>query len=687
MPTLEQLFKTKKIDGNLTAEKKYDIRNSKDIRVIDGFAINALRRSGLANRLRETRIEEELIGVRAIRGLRSPLLYGTDILRFKEKTTPILNDMKLGASGTQTQDGGLVGKGLAELTGGKIKSLQQLKVKAEQTVKQVTNKLGINFPEAKIPSRVVNDLDFTKASPHELVDTLKKIKLQGEGNLPGQILSSAFKSSTPNQIGNKIVGEALRIGKQQLKKAVFGTNEINFGSITAQPNIGIGKGRKINLGFLGSLPGPKTVYTNKDKTSLSEKNIKGELPKYSKSVDLRADNISELNDLASIYSERYSELILDLSEMDGISGKKAQFIPDSTNQNNLQNYRFEPYSKRRGFPRSSIGGGSGYELEKNIEVLRGMTSKKDFLNELGPYSLTEKQLKDDGGIKDATGKFYEQYDFVPLRFYSIAKEHAVNFRATLSGISETLSPTWDSNKTLGNPFSYYTYSGIERSITFSFKVFSLNPTEHKQAWEKLNFLTGLVYPANGLGVSGNVFITPPFLKLTLGDMFKNAEGFIDSLTYDIDDNTPWEIGFDTDQTVDLENWKLPRIINVNVTYKFVDTMGDSYSINEDGTHIANRFYSYGGVGKNQTLRVPVGEVTTNPDGTAKLTRVKELTVTGNTPTKSSINDDMKQIKISSNVLKESDAAIDKLFKSNNTPLEPAVQKALNIVPNLGGRLR
>lgn len=591
MPTLEQLFKTKKIDGNLTAEKKYDIRNSKDIRVIDGFAINALRRSGLANRLRETRIEEELIGVRAIRGLRSPLLYGTDILRFKEKTTPILNDMKLGASGTQTQDGGLVGKGLAELTGGKIKSLQQLKVKAEQTVKQVTNKLGINFPEAKIPSRVVNDLDFTKASPHELVDTLKKIKLQGEGNLPGQILSSAFKSSTPNQIGNKIVGEALRIGKQQLKKAVFGTNEINFGSITAQPNIGIGKGRKINLGFLGSLPGPKTVYTNKDKTSLSEKNIKGELPKYSKSVDLRADNISELNDLASIYSERYSELILDLSEMDGISGKKAQFIPDSTNQNNLQNYRFEPYSKRRGFPRSSIGGGSGYELEKNIEVLRGMTSKKDFLNELGPYSLTEKQLKDDGGIKDATGKFYEQYDFVPLRFYSIAKEHAVNFRATLSGISETLSPTWDSNKTLGNPFSYYTYSGIERSINFSFKAFSMNISEHRYNWQRLNELAALTYPQSFQGLLGAA--TPPLIEFTLGNMYEQKPCFIDSMTYSIDENTPWDIGTNYQMdapmspksptgfiiplkpSISSEGLKLPMWVNVEMSIKFIESRGNT----------------------------------------------------------------------------------------------------------------
>jgi len=362
MPTLQELFKTKKIDGNLTAEKKYDIRNSKDIRVIDGFAINALRRSGIANRLRETRIEEELIGVRAIRGLRSPLLYGTDILRFKEKSTPILNDMKLDASGTQTQDGGLVGKGLAELTGGKINSLQQLKAKAQQTAKKVTDKLGINFPETKIPTRIKNDSDFQKASPHELVDTLKKIKLKSEGNFAGRVLSSALKSSTPNQIGNKIVGEALRIGKQQLKKAVFGTNEINFGSITAQPNIGI-----------GSVSGIKTVYTNKDETSPIAKIFKGELPKYSKSVKLDADKISDRNDLTSVYSARYKEIAA-LNSANMLPDKEKQsFITDTANSVRVGNsgISLQTYSTKKDNP------------QKNIEVLRGMTKGSDYLNSLG----------------------------------------------------------------------------------------------------------------------------------------------------------------------------------------------------------------------------------------------------------------------------------------------------------------
>jgi hypothetical protein len=601
MPTLEQLFKTKKIDGNLTAEQKYDIRNSKDIRVIDGFAINGLRKSALSNRTRETRLEEELIGVRAIRGLRSPILYGTDILRLKEKTTPILNDMKLEANGAQTQDGGLVGKQLDKLTGGKVKSLQDVKTKVKQLANKISNKLGIDYPQIIIPTRMINDDDFKNSSPHELADTLIKLKQKSEGNLPGQILSSVFRSSTPNQIGNKIVGEALRIGKQQFKKAIFGVNEINLGSIKVQPNIGIGRRKSLLLNTL-------SVYTNKDSVNVVDQNVKGTLPKYTSYVNPTADILSEKNDLATLYSQRYNEIAsLDAGEMNLLNRSVANAsIPVGPSSP-----RFERYSVRRGYPNDSQE--SGYELEKNIETSRGMTSKSDYLNNLGPYSSPNGESQ-----KDGTNKFYEDYDFVPLRFYSIAKETSVNFRATLFGLTENLSPSWDPNKTLGNPFSYYTYSGIERSITFSFKVFSLNANEHKQAWEKINFLTGLVYPANGIGVSGNVFITPPFLKLTLGDMFKSAEGFIETLSYSVDDNSPWEIGFDIDRNSDVENYKLPRIINVDITYKFLDTMGDSYSIGEDGTFLANRFYSFGGVGKNQSTRKGL-ENGSNLDGSTNTT--------------------------------------------------------------------
>jgi hypothetical protein len=152
-------------------------------------------------------------------------------------------------------------------------------------------------------------------------------------------------------------------------------------------------------------------------------------------------------------------------------------------------------------------------------------------------------------------------------------------------LTETFAPTWDSNKFVGNPFNFYTYSGIERSVQFNFKVYSLSILEHLAAWERLNFLASLVYPT--YGGRGDVYTVPPFLKFTLGNMYRNKECFIDSLIYTVDDNNMWEIGQNSisDTYADL---KLPTIIDVGVTLKFVENKSNTnnvklYGFGKDGT--------------------------------------------------------------------------------------------------------
>ena len=172
--------------------------------------------------------------------------------------------------------------------------------------------------------------------------------------------------------------------------------------------------------------------------------------------------------------------------------------------------------------------------------------------------------KSDGVNQLAVGSEDDALDVAPLKFKSIAGGKTVQFRPTISGLSETLSPSWDSNKFVGNPFSYHTYSGIERSISFNFKVFSLNLDEHKIAWDKLNFLTGLVYPQYYFD---NSSVAPPFIQFTLGDLYKNKYSFIDSLSYTFDDSTPWEI--------DEKNFRLPMVIDVAVGLKFLESRGNT----------------------------------------------------------------------------------------------------------------
>ena len=44
----------------------------------------------------------------------------------------------------------------------------------------------------------------------------------------------------------------------------------------------------------------------------------------------------------------------------------------------------------------------------------------------------------------------------------------------LSGLTESTSPSWSGQRFLGNPYQFYLYEGVERSVSFGLKVVSEN---------------------------------------------------------------------------------------------------------------------------------------------------------------------------------------------------------------------
>ena len=147
------------------------------------------------------------------------------------------------------------------------------------------------------------------------------------------------------------------------------------------------------------------------------------------------------------------------------------------------------------------------------------------------------------------------------------------FRAVISGLSETVTPTWSGNKFIGNPHNYYIYEGVERAITFNLNIYCMNQNELSLNWERIDFLTRQTYPSYG-GENLDI-INAPFIKFQLGDVYKDRTGFIESLTYTVPDNGNWEI--------DGDGLKLPKFIDVSMTIKLVETPG-----------IETELYNYGG---------------------------------------------------------------------------------------------
>jgi len=136
----------------------------------------------------------------------------------------------------------------------------------------------------------------------------------------------------------------------------------------------------------------------------------------------------------------------------------------------------------------------------------------------------------------------------------------VFFKSVITGLSETVTPTWTGSKFLGNPYNYYIYEGVDRAVTFNLNIYCTSATELLFNWKRLEYLTSKVYPK-----INNDVMDAPFIKFQIGDIYKERIGFIESLTYTMPDNGTWEI--------DTEGLRLPKFIDAALTIKLVETPG------------------------------------------------------------------------------------------------------------------
>jgi hypothetical protein len=514
--TLEELFKSKQLasqDGK-TAAVAYDVRNSKDIRISTtdllvnntGFAAARLLRKLIGVRRSETLLEEELTGVRIIRGLSTPVIYGNELTRITLRTTPMLDAMKSATSGELSDSGKI---------GGKVSKLRD----------SVNSKLGI--PIGATPTYVVGKLmaggtlgteKINLGLVQDRMNDLAAIKKSAEGSLLGKLLKG-LGGGNLKTIGKQALGAAIKLGKDALRSKLFGGSErtglktegtvIVKGSVT-----GFTKTSTDFFGVVSTNYGFDKDATPSTKPENGQIDAKG--ASYTKTIFPEGDKPKDRNDLSYKQELEFKPIIFS-KEPDKIK-------------------KFSESKKQSKWDKTTF-----LETDK-----RGMYTNRDIINELDVNARNE----------DA--------DFVALRFQSVADKKLVQFRGTITALTETMSPSWDSNKFIGSPFNYYTYTGIERSVSFNFKVFSLNEAEHTIAWKKLDALTGMTYPTAYSGLS----VTPPLMYFTVGNLYKGKEAFIDSLSYTIDDNYPWEI---------KKGMVLPMIVDVAISMTLIESKSTTYN--------------------------------------------------------------------------------------------------------------
>lgn len=504
-----ELFKSKDIVTSIplspiSAEEKYAVRNSKDIQLEPlnpllkpAFGLQRTIRKRTSRRLRETLIEEELGGIKALMLLGGPVIYGTDLFRLKTKTTKMMDDLRAASNGSSTNG----------LLGGFVK-------KAESIGKNLLGKLGITFPEKLIPTRLVQNQQFLKGKENEIPDTLKKIKDNSKGSGLGRFLANNVKGGINEDMGKRLISSGITEVKKAAQKLLFGSR-----SEAGQ-----------NLVKSGGIYNSSALY--------------------SKSVDYTNTNITQRNDLSTL-EQIYTKNNIKWKVPSNIT------LPYRTKLGRTSNVKpprtYLPIFVSNFFnPSNNVTKIYSNPAKKAIHTSRGWGYglKDDAYNKLKPGS--------------AGGTAIDDLDFIPFKFKSLHAGTYLYFRATIKSINETFSPNWESKTFVGNPLPFYSYGHIERSVTINFTVFSYSLDEHIAAWARLADLARLAYPQAFDGSAQKV--TAPFIELTIGDMFRDKHGFIESLTYTVPDNATWEIGMNGGQS---DEYKAPHIIDVELQFKFL----------------------------------------------------------------------------------------------------------------------
>jgi hypothetical protein len=119
----------------------------------------------------------------------------------------------------------------------------------------------------------------------------------------------------------------------------------------------------------------------------------------------------------------------------------------------------------------------------------------------------------------------------------------MHFRAFIDSFSDSYDADWSSIEYMGRAEKLYKYKGFGRKISMAFTVVAQSREEITAMYDKLNFLASSLAPEY-LDSETSGYMAGNIAYITLGEYIYDQPGIITSLTFDIPEESPWEIGID-----------------------------------------------------------------------------------------------------------------------------------------------
>ena len=284
--------------------------------------------------------------------------------------------------------------------------------------------------------------------------------------------------------------------------------------------------------------------------------------------------------------------------------------------------RGSPYSKDKKFSdnydlftNSNVGIPNVPEKYVVSEIKeRNSLGQKKTWNNANDYILSKQSLEKDT-LKDKLNEFDTQNQ-VWVTFKKYGNNEIIPFNGTITGISEDITPEWNNFKYLGSPFKSYRYLGVERTLNFELKLYYNKEDEKNVMIKKINYLKSLAFPYEQIseisyGTDTNqqtsqYAFSPNLVTLNIGDMYKNIFGFIETLSFSVDDNTSWP-NFNYNMELTGNNTLYPSVVAVTIGMKIIEN-----HTTETTNGITKYKYDFDGTGI-----VPIKETNEQIQNTAK----------------------------------------------------------------------
>ena len=122
-------------------------------------------------------------------------------------------------------------------------------------------------------------------------------------------------------------------------------------------------------------------------------------------------------------------------------------------------------------------------------------------------------------------------DLIPVRIGDY------QFRGAIGGLTDSTTPTWTGASYAGRPDQIYSYTGVERTISFDLKVYAVSHTQIKDMYNRVNKLYDLVRPTQDAQPNR---MSAPFTRLTIGNYIQE-QVIMTSLTTTPMEELAWEI--------------------------------------------------------------------------------------------------------------------------------------------------